>query len=61
MSINHVILNSPSTAWLIRRIIDHRKQCKKWQKGDFCYDCHKGILTQIEREHEDLTHIAGSG
>ncbi len=32
------------------RIVKHRKNCKKWQDGKQCFDCHRNTLTSIEKE-----------
>lgn len=35
---------------LVKRIEKHRAKCKCWNAGKPCFDCHYGMLTDIEYE-----------
>lgn len=40
----------PNLRKLFDRIYKHRKNCKGWQSGTPCFDCHYDTLTKIEEE-----------
>jgi len=46
---------TPALTKLIKRIIDHRKGCDAWQRGESCYNCHFALLTDIENEINKIT------
>jgi hypothetical protein len=39
---------------LKKRIIKHRINCKGWNSGKPCFDCHRNTLTPIQKAIEEI-------